>query len=237
MRTLAVLCCLLAVGCKGKPKAKAPPPNAATGTVNGSGDRAAPDLLLPHGDGTPPKKTTAPLGKADFDKLVKQQFAGFYSEVRTQGDKILEVRYRTKDRPVLWAVVTVSPCLDCIPMDLEKWKAKEAEMRAVSLEVLKDAPDITWEMGATRLYGAPIIYTYQLGTSGGASGSGSAEGGGGFSFTDNYVAYYNDGINQIRVVGAYKDDPASKAELVKMAPKEDLQALALAFLDAYTHAW
>lgn len=235
MRTLALACCLLAVGCKGKPKAKAPPKNAATGTVNGSGDRAAPDLALPHSDGTPVKKTTAPLGKADFDKLVKMQFEGFYSEVRTQGDKILEVRYRTKDRPVLWAVVTVSPCLDCLPMQLDKWKEKEAELRAVSLEVLKDTPDITWEMGATQMNGAPIVYTYQLGT--GNTGSGSAEGGGGYSFTDNYIAYYNDGVNQIRVVGAYKDDPASKNELIKMAPKEDLQALALSFLDVYVHAW
>jgi hypothetical protein len=204
--------------------------------VNGSGDRAAPDLLLPHSDGSVPKKTTAPLGKADFDKLVKMQFQGFNSEVRTQGDKVLEIRYSTKDRPKLWAVVTVSPCLDCLPMQLDKWKAKEAEMRSVSLEVLKDAPDITWEMGATQMNGIPIVYTYQLGTSS-ASGSGSDTGGGGFSFTDNYVAYYNDGVNQIRVVGAYKDDPAPKAELIKMAPKEDLQALALSFLDVYTHAW
>jgi hypothetical protein len=213
--------------------------------VNGSGDRAAPDLLLPHTDGSPPKKTTAPLGKADFDKLVKMQFNGFYSEVRTEGDKILEVRYRTKDRPVLWAVVTVSPCLDCLPMELDKWKAKEAEMRSVSLEILKDAPNISWEMGMTRMNGASVIYTYQVGTSEGAgagsgSGSGSAgsdPGGGGYSFTDNYVAYYNDGVNQIRVVGAYKDDPASKEELIKLAPKPDLQALALSFLDVYTHAW
>ena len=235
MRTLVVFCCLLAAGCKGKPKAKPAPSNAATGVVNGSGDRAAPDLLLPHSDGSPPKKTTAPLGKPDFDKLVKLSFDGFYSEVRSEGDKVLEVRYRTKDRPVMWAVVTVSPCLDCLPMELDKWKAKEAEMRSVSLEVLKDSPDITWEMGMTKMNGAPVVYTYQVGTS---AGSGSANiGGGGYSFTDNYVAYYNDGVNQIRVVGAYKDDPASKNDLIKMAPKEDLQALALAFLDVYTHAW
>jgi hypothetical protein len=148
---------LLAAGCRGKPKAKPAPSNAATGVVNGSGDRAAPDLLLPHSDGTPPKKTTAPLGKADFDRLVKMQFNGFYSEVRTEGDKVLEVRYRTKDRPVLWAVVTVSPCLDCLPMQLDKWKAKEAELRSVSLEVLKDSPDISWEMGMTRMNGAPVV--------------------------------------------------------------------------------
>jgi hypothetical protein len=234
VRTLVVLCSVLAAfGCKGKPKAKPAPPNAATGVVNGSGDRAAPDLLLPHADGTPPKKTTAPLVKADFEKLSKLSYPGFTSEIRTLGDKILEVRFRTKDRPVLWAVVTVSPCLDCLPMELEKWKAREAELKTISLETLKDAPGIDWEMGETKLFGERVIYTYQVGT---GSGSGDA-GGPSVSFTDNYVAYYNDGINQIRVVGAYKDDPTSKEELIKIAPKGDLEALALAFLDVYTHAW
>jgi len=51
------------------------------------------------------------------------------------------------------------------------------------------------------------------------------------------LAYYNDGINEIRVQGAYKDDPAGKDALKKLAPKEDLRALALSFLDYYTHQW
>jgi hypothetical protein len=77
------------------------------------------------------------------------------------------------------------------------------------------------------------VYTYQLG-----AGVGSAsEGGGGYSFTDSYIAYYNDGVNQIRVIASYKGDPTTKEELQKLAPKEDLEALALSFLDVYTHAW
>ena len=65
----------------------------------------------------------------------------------------------------------------------------------------------------------------------------STEGGGGYSFTDVYIAYYNDGVNQIRVAASYKDDPTSKEELARLAPKGDLEALALSFLDVYTHEW
>ena len=195
--------------------------------------RAAPDLILPRADGTPPKKTTKPLGKADFERLAKLTWPGFDADVRTIGEKVFEVRQKTKDHPRLWATVTIQPCFDCVPMDLEKWKPKEQELKTISLESLKNTPGIDWEMNAVTFHGQPIVYTYQLG-----AGVGSAsEGGGGFSFTDTYIAYYNDGVNQIRVIASYKDDPASKEELQKMAPKGDLEALALSFLDVYTHAW
>jgi hypothetical protein len=76
------------------------------------------------------------------------------------------------------------------------------------------------------------MYTYQVGT-----GTAKDVGGDVFGFTNNFNAYYNDGVNQIKVVGAYKDDPASKEKMMELAPKEDLQKLALAFLDAFTHQW
>jgi hypothetical protein len=222
----------LAAGCKKKPTRRDPPPNAG-GPSFGSGAKAAPDLILPRADGTPPKKTTAPLGKADFERLSKLEYPGFLLDVRTVGDKVFEVRQKTKDHPVLWTTITIQPCFDCVPMDLEKWKPKEQELKTVSLENLKNTPGIDWEMNAVTFHDQPIIYTYQLGT-----GMGSAsEGGGGMGMTDTYIAYYNDGVNQIRVIASYKDDPTSKEELQKMAPKADLEALALSFLDVYTHEW
>jgi hypothetical protein len=51
------------------------------------------------------------------------------------------------------------------------------------------------------------------------------------------VLYYNDGVNKIRVVAEYKDDPATREEMLTVAPKEDLEKLGKAFFDAYTHAW
>jgi hypothetical protein len=199
----------------------------------GSGLRAAPDLILPRSDGTPPKKTKVALAKPDFERLSKLTWPGFDADVRTIGDKVFEVRQKTKDHPRLWATVTIQPCFDCVPMDLEKWKPKEQELKTVNLEALAKTPGIDWEMAAVTFHGQPVMYTYQLG---GGVGS-SSEGGGGFSFTDTYIAYYNDGVNQVRVIASYKDDPAGKEELEKLAPKEDLEALALAFLDVYTHEW
>lgn len=237
VRTFLVVSLLaLTVGCKGKPTKKAPPANAATaGSAAGTGPagpRAAPDLILPRGDGSPPKKTTKPLAKEDFERLDKLEVPGFSKDTRTVGDKVYEVRHKTKDHPRLWAVVTIKQCFDCLPMELDKWKAQEAALKATNLESLKDNKDIDWELGETQLNGQKLMYTYQVGAS-----QMAGEGGGTFAFTDIYVAYYNDGINEIRVQGAYKDDPAAKDQLKKLAPKEDLRALALSFIDYYTHQW
>lgn len=234
MRTFFVVSLLtLAIGCKDKPTTKAPPPNAGSAAGSGSGGpRAAPDLALPRADGTPPKKTTAPHTKADYERLAKLEFPGFTADVRTVGDKVFEVRQKTKDHPRLWAVVTIKHCFECLPMELDKWKTKEQELRAVSLETLKDAKDVDWELGETQLNGQRIIYTYQVGTN-----STPSQGGADYAFTNAYAAYFNDGINEIRVVGTYKDDPVAKADLIRLAPKDDLRALALSFLDYYTHQW
>lgn len=164
--------------------------------------------------------------------MAKLEFPGFGQEVRTVGEKVFEVRHKTKDHPRLWAVVTIKHCFECLPMELDKWKAKEQELKAINLEALKDSKDIDWELGETTLNGQKIIYAYQVGT-----GTAPGEGGGEYSFTNSFLAYFNDGINEIRVVGTYKDDPVDKASLKRLAPKEDLRALALSFMDVYTHAW
>ena len=100
---------------------------------------AAPDVVLPQSDGSPPKKTTKPHVKADYERLAKLEFPGFTAEVRTVGDKVFEVRQKTADHPRLWAVVTIKPCFDCLPMELAKWKAKEQELKATNLGILNSA--------------------------------------------------------------------------------------------------
>jgi hypothetical protein len=236
VRTILVVATSLALGtlgCKDKPTKKAPPANVGTtGEGTGSGPRPAPDLILPRSDGTPPKKTTKPLAKEDFERLAKLEFQGFTKEVRAVGENAVEVRHKTKDHPRLWAVVTVKNCFDCLPMELDKWKALEQELRASTLESLKDSKNVDWELGETQLNGAKLIYVHQIGT-----GSAQSEGGEDYSFTNTFIAFYNDGVNEIRAIGAYKDDPVSKEDLKRLAPKEDLRALALSFLDVYTHQW
>lgn len=234
MRTLAVvsLLALAALGCKDKPTKKAPPSNVGSATGSDSGPRPAPDLILPRADGTPPKKTTTPLTKADYERLAQLEYPGFVRDVRALTDDIFEVRHKTKDHPKLWAEVMVKPCSDCLPMELDKWKAREAELRAKTLESLKDTPGIDWELGETELNGQKVIYIHQIGTT-----NAPGPGGGAYSFTNAYIAFYNDGVNEIRVIGSYKDDPVTRQGLEQLAPKEDLRALALSFLDVFTHAW
>lgn len=198
---------LLVVGCKGEPARQNTPPPVAS------------------------RKTSAALGRADFERLSKLEVPGFDRDVRQLADNVLEVRYKTKDRPRRWAVVTIQPCLDCIPMELAKWKAKTEELK-VTLAGLRDEPNVTFEVGETTLAGQPVMYTYQVGT-----GTTQTAGGESFGYTNNFNAYFNDGINQIKVVAAYKDDPASKEDMIKLAPKEDLERIALAFLDAFTRQW
>jgi hypothetical protein len=220
----------LAAGCKDKPAKQQAPANAGSGATGSS--NTTPPLALPASDGTPLKKTMKPLTRPDFERLAQLEFPGFTRDVRSVGDNNVEIRQKTQDHPRLWAVVTIKPCFECVPMDLAKWKAKEADLRALNLEVLKDSPDVEWELGETELNGQKIIYAYQVGIT-----SKTTEGGTGYSFTNNYYAYFNDGVNEIRVGAMYKDDPASKDDLKKLAPKQKLRALAVSFLDAYGHAW
>jgi hypothetical protein len=238
VRTLLIVSLLAAVagsGCKSKPKRKAPPANVSApgnATPGAQPGQPAPDLELPHSDGGPPKKTTTPHMKADYERLSKLTYPGFGVMVRTVGDKVFEVRQITNGHPRYWVTITIQHCLDCVPMELEKWKAKTEDLK-VLLGALKDTPGVTFEVGQTHVNGQPVMYTYQFG----AGGTGSDSGGMQSTFTDAYAAYYNDGVNQIRVVAEFKDDPRPLEELAKIAPKTDLQMLALAFMDVYTHAW
>jgi hypothetical protein len=239
VRHFLIASLLLAPACKGKPAHKEPPPNAVatSGSAAGSeGKRAAPDLALPQGPGTPPLKTTRKLGKPDYEKLTKLEYPGFHTQQHALADTIFEMRQITNDHPRLWATVTIEPCGkepdDCPPMDVDAWKKREPELKKLMGD-LNGQPDVDWEVGKTALHGQPLIYTYQLGQH-----AGSGEGGGLFTFSDAYALYYNDGVNRIRVVAEYKDDPVKTKELMaKQAPKEDLASLAISFLDVYTHAW
>jgi hypothetical protein len=229
---------MLAAACKGKPAHREPPANAiaTTGSASGSdGKRAAPDLALPSGPGTPPLKTTRTLGRADYEKLQALEYPGFNKQPHGLNDTVMEVRQMTKDHPRLWATVTITPCGkdDCWPMDLDEWKKHEPDLKKLLGGLAEFPNDTVWEVGKTDLHGQTLIYTYQLGQH-----AGSGEGGGTFMFSDAYALYYNDGKNQIRVVAEYKDDPVKTKELMaQQAPKDDLALLAIAFLDAYTHAW
>ena len=303
------MCCVLAlaVGCKGKPKHQEPPANVELPAGSGSSTvpKAAADIVLPAGPGTPPIKTIAPLTPATFKKLAAMKFPGFFPELKGLDESFFEIRQKTEDHPRIWATITIQPCVAggpattpatgsaatsgsaktpavgsapaagsatattatgsamapaagsakpaagsatapaagsaggsaaavagpgvvCTPMELAKWVEKKEALKEFLMPEIKDLPDTDFSVGATELHGQTMIWTHQLAYHMGPEGG---------AYTNAYILYYNDGVNQIRVVSEYKDDPASKENMLKLTPKQDLENVAKAFLDVYTHAW
>ncbi|HEY1552932.1 MAG TPA: hypothetical protein VGG28_34115 [Kofleriaceae bacterium] len=243
MSKLLVVAAIVLAACKGAPKHQPAPSNAQTGSAT------APDIVLPHSDGSPIKPTTAKIDPATMQRLQSMSWRGFSAKAHGfNADKgMMEMQQRTSDHPAIWAVITIAPCSDnavmvsCLPMELAKWNSEPryTELKAMMPESLRKQEDTIFEVGATELDGAKMIFTYQLGqTASHPGGSGSAFDPGGFSYTDAYFLYYNDGINTIRVVAEFKDDPRdSKEKMAEAVPKGDLENVARAFMDAYVHAW
>jgi hypothetical protein len=228
--SLASLASLAA--CKGKPERREAP-NTVKRTIETPSKTGTRRIVLPDTAGKPPKPTAQPLSRDQLEALAALRFEGFSSEVRDLGALGTEIRHRTDDRPKLWVSATIGACGNaCTPMELPQWKEREPELRGF-LAGLRDAPDVDFEIGATELNGQTVIYTFQLGAGSKDDGPSGAT----LVFTNAYFAYFNDGVNQVRVIAEYKDDPKSKENLAILAPREALEALALAFLDTYTQAW
>ncbi len=245
MRILVVTLGLAVAACgsKSSDKPQGGSGSAATGSGSGSGSAVAPPdaasssegpavpITLPKSDGTPPKKTTAKLTDADFDRLGKLELPSFTKRVRNQKDG-LDVRFQTS-RPRLGTTVTITPCFNCPPMELAKWKEREDDLKQLLGPDLRNRPDTTWEMGTVDLHGQVVVYTYQVGTLFGKDEQGNPKS----SYSDAYALYFNDGVNQIRVVTEYQDTPVPRDQMLTIAPKEDLAKVALSFLDYFTHQW
>lgn len=245
MRILVVTLGLAVAACgsKSSDKPQGGSGSAATGSGSGSGSAVAPPdaasssegpavpITLPKSDGTPPKKTTAKLTDADFDRLGKLELPSFTKRVRNQKDG-LDVRFQTS-RPRLGTTVTITPCFNCPPMGLAKWKEREDDLKQLLGPDLRNRPDTTWEMGTVDLHGQVVVYTYQVGTLFGKDEQGNPKS----SYSDAYALYFNDGVNQIRVVTEYQDTPVPRDQMLTIAPKEDLAKVALSFLDYFTHQW
>jgi hypothetical protein len=241
----AIFGAALLLGCKGRTKAAEPAPpggplEAPTGAPaapagSGSAGATAQNVLdLPRSSRSAPLRTTRPLDRARYEKLTGLEYPGWEKDVRYLDDRALEVRYRTKARPILGVTISASPCFDCLPPELPRWKAKEDALKNLLLPELRERKDTVFEVGEVKLAGAPLIFTYQLAHAWGPSEDRNQQG----PYSHAYTVYHNDGINQIRVTAQYADDAvATRQELVSLAPREDLARIALAFLDAYTHAW
>jgi hypothetical protein len=242
VRTLVVsLSLVLIAACGGKKSqdtANGSGSASGAGPASGGSATAAPvapgekPYVLPKGDGTPPKKTAAKLEPPDFKRLAEFDFPPFNKRIRNTKTG-MDVRFTT-ERPKIGTTVTITPCFTCPPMQLDKWKEREeSDLKFLLGDELRGRPDTLWEMGSVDLHGQMLVYTYQVGHWFEKDDNGNPHA----AYSDAYALYFNDGINQIRVVSEYQDAPVSREQMVSVAPKEDLARVALAFMDFYTHAW
>ena len=241
MKVVIVSALLVALGgCKDKPKTQ--PPTAGSQLAQpASAKKPGPEpkqVALPKGTGKPPVKTTKRLTKTQWEAAAKLEYADWDHDVRDLADNHVEVKYRTKARPKISVTITSSHCLDCPPMKLASWQPKADAMKQLAIPSpnLRNRKDTLFELGENTLNGQPFIFSYQLGSNVAPDPDNENQPSG--EYPDAYIAYYNAGTNQISVIAAYADDTLADIKaLTELAPKEDLERVAKAFLDAFTQAW
>jgi hypothetical protein len=237
------------------------PGSAAIAIGMGSGSAAPPPepgrVTLPRTGNEPPRKTTKPLALATLERLAAIEFKDFIRNDRGVHERITEFRHSTRTRPILGVTITIEPCAPaeppragkraarkrvgdaavgrvCTPMQLDLWKAKTDELKQSLSKQLIARPETLFEVGTRDVLGAPAIYTYQLASFFGTDETGQPVG----AYSDAYILYYNDGVNEIRVNAAYIDDAIGGMDkLLAVAPREDLEKLAVSFMSYYLHEW
>lgn len=194
-------------------------------------------VALPRSPETPPHKTHRPLARRELDRLTKLEFADFQRQDHGPAIRAAYVEYMTKTRPILGVTVRIEPCgrglQACRPMILPRWTMARAQLKQSINPVLAARADTRFDIAARPLTGATAISTYALGAYFGKDDKGLTG-----VYTDIYTLYYNDGVNQIRVSAAYLDDPVGGIDqLLRLAPPDDLDKLAAAFLNYFIHEW
>lgn len=218
------------------PAAAAPPRETAPPATTTAAAAVPTHVKLPRSPSTPPHKTTRPLAQPELDRLAAIEFPDFERRVMRSDGPRVQFEHTTATRPKLAVVVTIEPCsAPCLTMELPAWQAQRAALRRQLISPqLVDRPDTRFELGAREVAGTPMIYTYQVGWSFETDPHGQPSG----TYSDSYALHFNDRINQIRVRADYADDATGSArDMLALAPKEDLEKLAVAFLDFYVHEW
>ena len=222
----AVVWGLLLAACKREP-APAPAPAVADASV-------AAHVKLPKVSATPVRATTRPLTAAQRARLAAIEHADFEREERGATATSVEFRHTTRSRPRLGVTVELAACGPCPAMALAAWQARRDELVQALPPALRDRPDTRFEIRARPIGGATAIAIYQLGAAFGSDEHGQPTG----DYLDAYVVHYNDGVNRIRVTASYLDDAVGGTDgLLAVAPPEDLEKLAVAFLSFYVQKW
>jgi hypothetical protein len=222
----AVIWGLLLAACKREPPAPPPPPPVI---IDAS---VATHVRLPRfGDGAI-RGTTRPLSGAQLARLAAIEHADFERQDRGTTATSVEVRHTTRTRPRLAVTVQIAPCGACPAIDTSARRRDEllAELPAA----LRDRPETRVELATRQVAGVTAAASYELGAAFASDEHGQPAG----DYLDAYRLDYHDGVNRIRVTASYVDDAVGSVDRLRaVAPREDLEQLAVAFLGFYVHQW
>jgi hypothetical protein len=208
-----ILAAGLAGGC-GKSESK---PN--TVTTNGSGQSGVgigTGAVVPTGPGKP-------IDKPILEAITKLPFGGGEIKVLTVEDDLMSMTITPKGvTPERRSRLTISKCLNCVPMDKAKWEERRSELLQLVPAELRDKPDLVYEIGETTIAGHEVIYVYQAGV--------HVTPGDTQTVSHAYTINWNDGVNQLHIVAYDASVPSSMTveHLVTLVPRAQLETLAAA---------
>jgi hypothetical protein len=176
--------------------------------------------------GKPPVKSTRPVAREQLTTLSALEMEGLTRSVRKLDEAFLDVEYTLVEPPITIGV-TVQPCLRCLPMLVDRWRAEGDALRVTIPPDLRDRTDTQFEVTAITIGGAPAIATHQIAFVPGDR-----------PIFDHAVAvYFADGTNQIRAKATYTGPAKQRDELTTVVTRRELEQLAIAVLDRYAQAW
>ncbi len=221
---------LLLVACGDKRRAEPVTPtpgSAVVAPVVTDAAPAEPSRIALRASGKPPVKTTKPVSREQLTKLSQLDITGLAKTVRKLDDEFLDVEYR-HEVPRLAVRVAIQPCLRCLPMQVDRWRAEADAVRLTIPPDLRERSDTTFEIDPISIGGAPAIATHHFAFVGKDIPS----------FDHAVTVYFNDGVNQIRVVASYDGTVVdSHAEMESVVTRRELEQLAVAVLDQLAQAW
>ena len=186
-----------------------------------------PSRIALRASGKPPVKTTRPVSRAQLTTLATLEIEGLKKTVRKIDDAFLDVEYH-HESPSLLVRVAVQPCLRCLPMQLDRWRAENNALRLTVPPDLRDRSGSTFEIDAISIGGVPAIATHHLV----------------FvpkdvpDFDHAVTVYFTDGVNQIRVIASYDGTVVNSAlEMSQVVTRGELEQLAIAVIDRHAQAW
>jgi hypothetical protein len=170
----------------------------------------------------PPLRTPGKWNAKEIEEIAKISFDGFTNNPMTINADGATIRQYGNPRPKTYATVRINPCLDCLPMELAKWKEKESALKAVTLsENLLKLPDTEYALGDAEIAGKKMISAYQLGY-------------GNNSYSHAVTLYYNDGVNEISVIAQYADNmTVDRITMTKLVSRETLEDTAAMMMATY----